>query len=56
MYADKRETGKELWGRFNAAKDEIRWYYQSIAEKLEASLSGYAMCRELTELTETVFN
>ena len=56
MYADKRETGEKLWGRFNAAKDDMRWCYQSIAEKLETSLSGYAMYRELTELVEIVFN
>jgi hypothetical protein len=49
-------AGDRLWNRFNAAKDEIRWYYQSIAGKLEASLSGYAMYRELTELVEIVFN
>jgi (p)ppGpp synthase/HD superfamily hydrolase len=56
IYADKQDIGDKLWGRFNAGKDEIRWYYKSIAEKLEKTLSEYAMYRELTELIETVFD
>ena len=56
MASDLEAVGDKLWDRFNAAKGEIRWYYQSIAEKLKTSLSGYAMYRELTELVEIVFN
>lgn len=55
MYADKQETGESLWGRFNAAKNDIRWYYQSIVEKLKSPLSEYAMYKELAELVESVF-
>jgi (p)ppGpp synthase/HD superfamily hydrolase len=55
MYADKQEIGENLWGRFNAAKNDIRWYYQSIVEKLKNPLSGYSMYKELTELVESVF-
>jgi (p)ppGpp synthase/HD superfamily hydrolase len=56
MYADKQEVGEKFWRRFNAAKNDIQWYYQSIAEKLKTPLSEYDMYRGLTELIEIVFN
>jgi (p)ppGpp synthase/HD superfamily hydrolase len=55
IYADKQEIGENLWGRFNATKNDIRWYYQSIAEKLKSSLCEDPMYKELTNLIERVF-
>ncbi len=34
MYRDKLDIGAELWKRFNADKDSIKWYYSSIAAAL----------------------
>ncbi|GMO51883.1 MAG: HD domain-containing protein [Treponemataceae bacterium] len=55
MYADKQTAGESLWNRFNAGKSEIKWYYQSIAEKLEMALSEYDMYKEFAELIDLVF-
>ena len=32
MYRDFSEIGNELWKRFNAVKEDIKWYYSSIIE------------------------
>ena len=56
MYADKQAVGEALWSRFNAGKNDIQWYYQSIVEELRAALLEYDMYKELTELTNLVFN
>ena len=34
MYRDKLEVGAELWKRFNADKDSIKWYYRGVAAAL----------------------
>ena len=35
MLRDKENIGQQLWQRFNAGKDDIKWYYRSIAEALK---------------------
>ena len=32
--------GNELWNRFNSTKEEIKWYYTSIYEKVKDKLKG----------------
>lgn len=56
MYADRITVGDELWKRFNAGKDDIQWYYVSIAEKLRDDLADCGMFKELSELTAEVFD
>lgn len=34
---DHRRVGARVWERFSASRDEIRWYYQAVVEKLRAS-------------------
>lgn len=42
MYADYIEVGDKLWERFNADKESIKWYYESILEVLSTiELSDY---------------
>ena len=37
LLADQRQLGDALWGRFNAGREEIFWYYRAIAATLLAS-------------------
>jgi (p)ppGpp synthase/HD superfamily hydrolase len=55
MYADLQDIGEALWGRFNATKTDIRWYYEGIRDALRESLPGYPMFKELNELVPLVF-
>lgn len=41
IYSDKSVIGNKVWDRFHAAKDDIEWYYRSIAEALENISSEY---------------
>jgi hypothetical protein len=54
MYADLKTQGEKLWERFNAPKEDIKWYYESIAEALY-ELSEYKMYDELCETIKAVF-
>jgi (p)ppGpp synthase/HD superfamily hydrolase len=54
MYADLLECGDTLWDRFNAGKDDLKWYYRSIVMAL-GSLCGHAMYRELIDVVERIF-
>jgi (p)ppGpp synthase/HD superfamily hydrolase len=55
MYADLLLGGDTLWDRFNADKNDIKWYYRSILTKL-FSLCKYEMYKELEDLVDKVFN
>ena len=35
MLRDKQNIGEQLWQRFNAPKEQIEWYYRSIAKALK---------------------
>ena len=34
---DYRALGEKLWTRFNASRDDIRWYYESMVKELRAA-------------------
>jgi (p)ppGpp synthase/HD superfamily hydrolase len=54
MASDKAAAGGKLWERFNAGKEDIQWYYESVAKEL-TELSDYAMYGELERLVQEVF-
>lgn len=47
-------VGDKLWGRFNAGRNDIEWYYRSIFEKL-SDMSGTKMYGEYKSVLESVF-
>ena len=51
--SDKKKIGEKIFQRFNAPKDQIEWYYRSIAENL--NLEGYKMFDEYKAAVERVF-
>lgn len=54
MYADLLEYGEKLWERFNAPKEDIKWYYESIVNAL-SDLAQYKMYQEIQETVKAVF-
>lgn len=63
MYRDKEEIGEKLWVRFNASKNNIAWYYSSIADVLEMTpindscdISVRNYFKEFKETIEKVFS
>jgi (p)ppGpp synthase/HD superfamily hydrolase len=54
MYADLYEIGDKLWERFNASKNDIQWYYESIVKSL-SNISDTDMYCELKEMVKEVF-
>ena len=54
IYADKCAIGDKVFARFNAPKEDIKWYYQGIAANL-TKLTGYKMKTELEQVIEKVF-
>ena len=54
MYSDLQECGEKLWDRFNAPKDDIKWYYESIVNAL-SDLANYKMYKEIQETVNAVF-
>lgn len=55
IYADFQTDGNKLWKRFNAPKENIKWYYESVVDALEKDFSSIEAWKELKELTKTVF-
>ena len=55
IYADFQTDGNKLWKRFNAPKENIKWYYESVVDALEKDFSSLEAWKELKELTKTVF-
>ena len=53
---DYRKVGDEVWKLFHApnGKDDIAWYYHSLAKALSA-LSGTAAYLEFVNLVDEVF-
>jgi len=47
--ADYRALGDELWGRFNAGRDDQLWYYQQLAEQFKRLRPG-PLADELSNL------
>ena len=48
IVVDYREVGERLWGRFNAGRDEVLWYYRSLAAAF-AKLRPGPLATELSE-------
>jgi GTP pyrophosphokinase len=46
ILVDYREVGEQLWSRFNAGRDEVLWYYRSLAAAF-ARLRAGALATEL---------
>ncbi|GBU28524.1 hypothetical protein R84B8_02083 [Treponema sp. R8-4-B8] len=42
MASDKTIVGDQLWERFNATKDRIKWYYEGVSSALP-ELENYPM-------------
>ena len=55
MLADYEKQGENLWGRFNAPKSEIAWYYRGVRDAL-CALEDYEMYRELEQLIRVIFD
>ncbi|GHV79358.1 hypothetical protein AGMMS49944_11490 [Spirochaetia bacterium] len=55
MYVDLQDSGDKLWERFNAGKDDIKWYYTSMVKEM-SFLADYKMFVELEYLIQEVFN
>ena len=64
MYRDKLNVGEKIWERFNADKNNIAWYYRSIATALknngfEATFNterGKQLFREFQDIINLVFS
>jgi len=54
IYADLRIIGDKVWERFNASKEKIQWYYESIVSALSA-ISESDMYYDLKEMVNDVF-
>lgn len=50
--ADLERLGDALWDRFNAGRDEQRWYYRSIASILRETLGHHPLAIELERAVE----
>ena len=56
IYLDYLEMGDKLWDKFHCnEKEEIKWYYVSLAEALEELKDTYAY-KEYIELLNKTFN
>ena len=55
MAYDLAVSGESLWRRFNASKEDIKWYYSSVAENLEP-IKDKPMRAELLSLIAEVFD
>ena len=55
MYADLQQIGDKLWKRFNAPKDKIQWYYESIVKAL-SKISDTDMYLDLKDMVHDVFH
>lgn len=53
IYSDKEKIGEKVFDRFNASKEQLAWYYRSIAESLD--LEGYKMFVEYKAYVDEVF-
>jgi len=56
IYADVQSSGEKVWSRFNAPKDNLHWYYQSVYEHLtKIDETKYPMEKQLGEFVAKVF-
>ncbi|MDN3018322.1 HD domain-containing protein [Paenibacillus sp. BSR1-1] len=52
---DYEQVGEEVWERFNAGKDQQKWYYTKIVESL-GSQSTFTLLEELKIEVDRLFN
>ena len=55
IYVDQQLLGDDVFKRFNAPKEKIRWYYESIANAL-TKIDGYKMKQQYVALVKAVFS
>ena len=53
--ADNRLAGTDVWARFNAGRDEQRWYYKSLIGIFARRLPGNALVAELDRTVTELF-
>lgn len=49
ILADYQRIGDDLWGRFNAGKTDILWYYQSLAQEFLKAWPENPLASELSK-------
>ena len=54
IYSDLQAIGEKVFERFNAPKDQVKWYYQEIAKALN-KIDEYPMKKEFEGFVEKVF-
>lgn len=54
LYLSLAEDREDVWGRFNAPKEEIKWYYGAILDYLRARLDG-AMIEDYEEIFKRIW-
>lgn len=55
IYVDKLAVGEAVFKRFSAQKEDVKWYYQNMADALD-KIDGYKMKKELKEFVNKVFD
>lgn len=55
IYVDFLNVGNKVWERFNAPKENIKWYYESVADALEDDFKGLDAWKELKKLIAETF-
>ncbi len=51
---DYRELGEKLWERFNAPRDEILWYYESLVNIFRATGTKPRLVNELASVVSQI--
>lgn len=54
MVRDYQTEGEKLWDRFNANRDQQKWYYQELVKSLD-DLNDYYMYQEFREKVTELF-
>lgn len=55
IYADKLEIGEKIFTRFNAPKEEIKWYYEGILQNL-TKIKDSKIYIDLEKIVSQVFS
>jgi len=53
ILADYRAHGEDLWSRFNAGREDVLWYYRSLASELTAA-GPHGLAGELSRTVEAL--
>lgn len=55
IYADKQIVGEAVFDRFNASKEDTRWYYESLANAF-TKIDDYKMKQDIKYFINKTFN